>query len=115
MQPQIPLEKNRKYVGYTMHSHDYVYEKALSLTMPEVKGLWHEYEHQFKDVQLPSTKRTEAWIHLQVFSEILREKGGWNNESRRPMNGSVTNPTASRYGSYGAEDYFTNPAYGWAE
>jgi hypothetical protein len=112
MQPQIPLEKNRKYVGYTMRSHDCVYEKASALSIAEVKGLWHEYEHQFKDAQLPSTKRTEAWIHLQVFTEILREKDAWNDANRRPMNGTVTKPVSS---GYGAVDYYTNPIYGWAE
>ena len=112
MQPQIPLEKGRKYVGYTMRSHDHVYEKAIPLTIPELKGLWKEYEHQFKDTNLPQTKRTEAWIHLQVFTEVLRERMAWNETTRRPMNGAEVKSTT---GGYGAADYYSNPIYGWAE
>jgi hypothetical protein len=114
MQPQIPLENNKKYAGYTMSSHDYVYQKCIGLSIPEIKGLWGEYKHQFKNEDVPKLKRIEAWIKLQVYTEVLRERGAWNSEERRPMNGAVVHDKTTT-GAYGEVDFYTNPVYGWVE
>jgi hypothetical protein len=109
MQPQIPLEDNKKYVGYSIDTHDCVYKKASNLALPEIQGMWYEYEHQFKNKDVPKIQRVKAWIGLQVYTEILRERNGWDNNSRRPSIYTEASP------GYAAKDFYTNPDYGWCE
>lgn len=111
---EISLKTGKKYKGYTLHSHDYIYDKSHGLSLVEVKTLWHEYRHQFNDKDIPPIQRVEAWISLQVFTCVLVERFAWDSSKRQPYV-DVTPHNPINRAAYAQPDFYSNPNYGWCD
>jgi len=103
---QIPLIRG-KYVSRTMKNQRGVYNSCTDLTAAELGALFADYEHQFKNQELPILSKLEAWVWLQGVVSILMDRKLWDYKTRRPLKSKVdVTPDP---------DDFYAPMYGWRE
>ena len=82
--PQIPLTRG-KYVSRTMKNQQGVYDSCTSLTAKELHALFMDYEHQFKNQELPVLSKLEAWVWLQGIVSYLMDHKLWDFKLKRPL------------------------------
>ena len=87
MNLSISMRQGEKYTAFAVESPQTVHAKLCTLSLPFLQDLWWEYYDGWQNNKLSMNQKIPVWVHLQVLTNLLIDRKGWDLSNKRPLKG----------------------------